>query len=447
MLSLFRGRGAKSTDRRVDARKSKRGENPLLHSRKVSDSEGKVAQDIVLNEADRKLYRYDLPTTERGFGDLLDDHDGEGTFPYAAITDEPSEEYDARVRRITNLQPRINKRRLDVPDHISVKLYKEVEEFPISSVILLSEKKHKIGNFDYILIKRVVLILTPLSSFVDSHSDVIVTLCDMRKRTNKTARSMTLQDNKQYKGEFALDYCFPKESAQKVSLSFAQEVPTFDTGEQWGACQIFLELEESDYPQVVAFQETIASASLTTSMLERFKHDPAHINLAIRESHRMKLQDLYLRGQISDETEAVKDKTKKVSYARSSGAGLKAARRAPKQVQVSQDGEVDWSAVTAMEKPQQAEDQVSVEPSQDGFEDERKEDALTVRTPPRSAMKQSRVGFREEVEVIPRTEVQIDGEEKDDGIPVGYSPQVSDNDDEGSVPIRVSRLSRIKLPD
>jgi len=447
MLSLFRGGRTRSSSKRVDARRSKKGENPLIHSRKVSDAEGKAAQDIVLNEADRKLYRYDLPTSERGFGDLLDDHDESGVFPYAAITDQPAEEYDARIRRITNLQPRVNKRRLDVPDHISVKLYKEVEEYPISSVILFSEKKQRQGNYDYILIKRAALILTPLSSFIDSHSDVIVTLCDMRKRTNKTARSMTLQDNKQYKGEFTLDYCFPKESAGKLSLSFAQEIPTFDTGEQWGACQIFLELEESDYPQVVAFQETIATASLTTSMLEKYKYDPAHVNLAIRESHRMKLQDLYLQGLISDETEAVKDKTKKVAYARSSGAGLKASKQGRKKIEVSQDGHIDWSAVREMSKPLQAEDQVSIDPSEDGSLRQRSTSPVRVSPPGKSIMKKPRVGFAEQIEIREVPNGNVEAEEPDDGIPVGFSPEVSDNEDEGSIPIRVSKLSKIRLPD
>lgn len=364
MLSLFRGKKAQSVDKRVVARKSKKGESPFsdIKSRDIKSSEGKVAQDIVLNTADRQLYKYDLPELERGFGDLLDAHGSEGVFPYASITNKPTESYDARMRRLANLQPRINQRKMDVPDFVKLKFFKNVEEFPISNIILMEGKKANRSGYDYILIKRVSIIFSPLSSFVDTHSDVIVTLMDMRKRTDQAARSVVLQDNKQYKAEFALDYCFPKASAEKVSMSFAQEVPTFDTGEQWGACQLFLDLEESDYPQMAPFQDTIGSASLTTSMMEDYKYNPAHINLAIRNNHRGTLQDMYLKGQIADETEPLRDRTKKTTYARSSGTALKKNDLASRRVNVSPEGEVDWSSVNAFTAPEIPEDLASIEP-------------------------------------------------------------------------------------
>jgi hypothetical protein len=380
MLSLFRGKKTQGGDKRVAARKSKKGESPFkpVKSREVKDTEGKIAQDIVLNTAERQLYKYELPQLERGFGDLLDAHDGDGTFPYAAITNKPAEGYDARMRRLNNLQPRINVRRMDVPDFVSLKFYKEVEEFPLSSIIQMEGKKALKGNFDYILIKRVSIIFSPLSSFVDTHSDVIVTLMDMRKRTDQSARSIILQDNKQYKGEFALDYCFPKISADKVSMSFAQEVPTFDTGEQWGACQLFLDLEESDYPQMASFQDTIGSASLTTSMMENYKYNPAHINLAIRNSHRGTLQDMYLQGQIADETEPMKDRTRKTTYARSSGVALKKRGAVPGKVEMTQGGDVNWSQVRDFTPLDIPEDMASIEPD-DEYQDEILEDGTQPR--------------------------------------------------------------------
>lgn len=368
MLSLFKKSGTKKGDKRVSTRRSRRGESPfqLIESKNAKDSEGKTAQDVVLNTADRQLYKYDLPELERGFGDLLDVHSSEGMFPYATITNKPAEEYNARMRRLANLQPRINQRKMDVPDFVNLKLYKEVEEFPISSIIKMEGRKATKNIFDYVLIKRVSIIFSPLSSFVDTHSDVIVTLMDMRKRANQSARSMILQDNKQYKGEFTLDYCFPKASADKVSMSFAQEVPTFDTGEQWGACQIFLDLEESDYPQMVAFQDTIGSASLTTSMLEDYNYNPAHINLAIRNNHRKKLLDMHAMGQIADETEPMKDKSKKMTYARSSGAALKGGRSGSNPgVLTTQDG-VDWSNVRDFTPARVPDDIVSEDPDEEG---------------------------------------------------------------------------------
>jgi len=367
MWSLLKRSTHPSGDKRVTARKSKKGENPFRGDRTQNEHEvgGRTAKDIVLNEADRQLYKYDLPQNTRGFGDLLQEHDGENMFPYAAITNEPDEEYDARLRRLTNLQPRINRRRLDVPDHVKLKLYKEVEEFPVTTLLSWQNAKQKSIGYDYISIRRVALIMTPLSSFTDSHSNVIVTLLDLRKRGNQKARSLILTDNMQYKGEFALDYSFPKESAGKVSISVAQEIPTFDTGEQWGAMQIMLEVEESDYPQTFAFQETVGVASLTSSSLQKFTRDPAHLDLAIRDSHRSELQNLYLQGLIPDETEPKANVESKSKYSKSSGAGLKQKKKEPQKVRVGSDGEIDWSIVRSKARPMIPIDQVSEDPGED----------------------------------------------------------------------------------
>lgn len=385
--------------KKIVSRKSKGGENPLLlpSSREQGGLEGKSAQDLVLSSAGRQLYKYDLPALERGFGDLLDSHDGEGTFPYAAITTDQTEDYNSRMRRLVNLQPRINIRRMNLPDHISLKMYKEVEDFPLSEMLNLEQGKKNVKGMDYILIKRVSIIFSPLSSFVDCHSDVLVTLVDMRKRSGQVARSLVLQDNKQYKGEYTLDYCFPRSSAQKLSMSFAQEIPTFDTGEQWGACQIFLDLEESDYPQMVAFQDTIGMASLTHSALETYKHNPAHLDLAIRDSHRSRLQEMFLQGQIADETEPKINKTGKTTYARSSATSLKQVNRTARVVPVDSHGEVDWTSVNQFNQGQIPEDQMSIEPegevesSQHVFQQHAMN--KTEGKPLRSALKRTRAHF------------------------------------------------------
>jgi hypothetical protein len=440
----------------VTSRKSKKGENPYgeIVSRDVRASEGKTAQDLVLNSAERQLYKYNLPELERGFGDLIDNHDSETIFPYAAITDTPAEEYGARMRRLVNLQPRVNKRKLNVPDHISVKLYKEVEEFPIQAIIQLSGKRTQKDSYDYVLIRRATLILTPLSSFVDSHSDVKVNLMDMRKRTGQEARSLTLQDNKQYKGEFTLDYCFPKVSASKISLSFCQEIPTFDTGEQWGACQIFLDLEESDYPQMSAFQDTIGMASLTTSVLEDYHHNPAHLNLAIRDSHRKKLQEMYSQGQIADETEPKRDRTKKLTYAKSSLAPRIAKESNRGGVTIDEEGIVDWSKIKAGVKPQIPDDQVSIDPEDDlsevpDFAHLTREIVKSPR-PLKSAMKVKSVGFsnlREPSEQGIHIGDSQERDDHDDGIPVGFDPAEDAEEENTGIPVKVGRLAQIRLPD
>jgi len=301
----------------------------------------------------------------------------------------------------------------------------------MSTFFALNERRGRKSTFDYIMIKRISFVFSPLSSFVDTHSDIIVTLVDMRKRTDQTARSMVLQDNKQYKGEFTLDYCFPKESASKVSMSFAQEVPTFDTGEQWGACQIFLELEESDYPQMAAFQDTIGMASLTTSALEDYHHNPAHINLAIRNNHRKKLQDMYLQGQIADETEPLKDRMKKATYARSSGVALKRNSTKAKALELDSQGNIDWSNVHAQQAPDIPEDVASIEPLDEGSSERSESPEPGPSVPPPQPTLKSAMKKKQRFVSPPPSE--ITQEEKESMI------------EEGEFPIQIGRLAATKL--
>lgn len=371
MLSKIFGSSSKGSKGRISHQRSKSGQSPYntLQARDAASREGKDTGEIVLSTAERQLYKHQMPQDERGFGDLLDAHEPGTKFPHAAIASKPLEDYTARMRRLANLQPRIERRRLDVPDHMTVKLSKPVEEFTMSSMLCLNTPKRKQDAMEYILVKRATFIFSPLSSFIDNHSDVIVSLVDMRKRTDNVARSLVLQDNKQYKGEFTLDYCFPRSSSNKLSMTFAQEIPTFDDGEQWGVCQIFLELEESDFPQILAFQETIGTASLTTSMLEKYSYHPAHRNLAIRDNHRAKLQGLYEQGDIVDETEAHHDRTKKLTYAKSSGSGLVKKSAMKKHAVIDEQGNVDWSGVREFKAPEIPDDIASIDPLDEDVEE------------------------------------------------------------------------------
>lgn len=347
------------------SRKSKRGENPLLAkdiSRHVSQ-EGTLAKDIVLKEAERQLYQHKMPEIENDMGNMMQEHEEGSTFPNVAILDEPPDTLESRYRKLMQLQPRMTKRRMDVPDHVTVKLRKEVEEFTMSEIVKLEEGRKKTQNLDYVLIKRAALILSPLSSFIDNHSDVLVSIVDTRKRSNQVTRSLRLQDNKLYRGEFVLDYSFPKESSNKVSLSFAQEVPTFDTGEQWAVCQIFLDMEESDFPQTVAFQESIGQAAVTTSMLQEYKFHPGHLDVAIRDSHIGKLRELYRRGEIIDDTEPKSDRKLRSAYAKSGGELLKQSRGGRGKIHVGSTGSVDWNEVRRGKMPEVPAYQASVEPA------------------------------------------------------------------------------------
>lgn len=378
MLSRLFSRGKKPRDSRVSARKSKRGENPLTSMLPVDpkSKEGTLASDVVLNNAERQLYRHKMPDKENDMGNMLQAHGGETVFPNVAILDEPAESLEARYRSLTQLQPRVNRRRLDVPDYINLELFKPVEEFSLEHIIQISDKKRMKGDYKYVIMKKAKFILAPLSSFIDNHSDVVVSIVDTRKRASQAVRSLKLQDNKQYRGEFVLDYSFPKVSSGKISLSFAQEVQTFDTGEQWGACQIFLDLEESSFPITTAFEETIGQAAVTTSMMQQYRFHPGHLDLAVRDSHLPELRELYRRGLIVDETEPMHDKVQRAAYAKSGGEALKAERTGKRVVEVNQEGIADWSAVRSAPRALVPAHQASVDPEEDDEEAETTESKI-----------------------------------------------------------------------
>jgi len=392
MMRLF-GSVRKAGDSRVQHKKTKSKDNPLhiVESTRDQDKEGKLARDIVMNDASRQTYQHEMPSSENDMGTMLRMHPRGTIFPQVAILDEPPETLEARYRRLTQLQPRINRRRMEVPDHVTVQLRKDVEEFSLEVILSLDFRSKRHDKMGYVLIKRAAFILSPLSSFIDNHSDVVVSIVDTRKRANQITRTLRLQDNKFYKGEFTLDYSFPKESAQKISLSFAQEVPTMDTGEQWAVCQIFLDLEESDFPQTVAFQETIGQAALTTSMLQEYQFHPAHLDVAIRDSHRPQLREFYTQGMIVDETEPQHDKMKSVSYAKSAGEVLKTSKNKPQGATMDENGVVDWTNIQKSVKNQIPADQVSIEP-EETFDSDRMDISDELAKQPTSILKQRRSG-------------------------------------------------------
>jgi len=446
MLSkLFKTGSKPKSDSRVESRKSRKGESPYnsLHSRKKSDVEGKVADDIVMNDAERQLYKHELAEGEQDFGDLINQHERGQAFPYAAIIARPEENYDARVRRLQNMQPYVQSKKVDLPDYVNVKVTKSVEDFPLTEVFKVPTKGMKVTGYDYVCLKRVTMIFAPLSSFMDTHSDVIVSLVDMRKRTNNIARGLLLQDNKNYRGEFCLDYSFPKASIDKISLSFAQEVPTFMVGEQWGACQMYFDIEESTFPITHAFQETIGTLGATESMLQEYKFNPAVMNLAVRDSHLKKMRQMYLDNDILDETEAKQERTAKVSYASSSGAALRDQKKKQKKVEVDPEGNVDWSLVRSQPKADVPRDEVSI----DAPEESEGEEDLVVSERMR-ALKAAHLARQREAIAVRFTS---------DGPPNKSSPpkKVSFEDDakstssqsSGEVPITVGKFANLRLQD
>jgi hypothetical protein len=452
MLARFFGKEEGSDSSRMKRRKTSKREKPFTD---LVSSDGKFqkesrAQDIALVNADRQLYQHKMPDEENDIGNMLQSHERGIVFPNIAIHDEPPETLEARYRRLMQLQPRVERRRMQVPDHITVKLRKEVEEFPMDEVVSLDNRKGKIGKYEYVLIRRVSLILSPLSSFIDNHSDVVVSILDTRKRSGQVARSLRLQDNKFYRGEFVLDYSFPKESSGKVSLSFAQEVPTFNSGEQWAVCQIFLDLEESDFPLTMAFQETIGQAAVTTSMLQEYEFHPGHLDVALRDSHLPMARELYRRGEITDSTEPQGDRKVKNTYARSGGEALKHSRDNKKGAMVSSNGNVDYSHMDFSRGGNVPTHEASVEPDSEGEDVETTQEKLARMNKLHNASMDLAIGRQHMGNVTSKEDSKdmVRAPTPPKGKRTRFTEIASDQGSSSSgTPVRIGPLGKVKIPE
>lgn len=339
-----------------------KGVKDKIHHKKFGRQEQKLLDDVkasihnagtVMNDAERELYRYDLPKQERGFTDLLKSHKPGERFPYVAITGNDPESYDARVRRLVQLQPRINSRTIDLPEYVVVDLCKEIELYPLSQVLMYAGRKSTI-NYRFLMLRKATVIFAPMTSMTDVFTNVKVTIVDSRFRTPVERGTLLLGSNNQYRGELNMDHCIPKTSADKVHLSISAEAPILNTGEQWGACQVFMEVEESDFPQVAPFKEVAGVSALPPTALETFDYDPTYKDLVIRNNHRKQLQDMYLAGDIADETEPMQEKKTSKVQAKSS------AQRILRSAMKSSDDD-EWAVIRKGVKATVADDANSLD--------------------------------------------------------------------------------------
>jgi len=153
------------------------------------------------------------------------------------------------------------------------------------------------------------------------------------------------------------------------------------------------------------------------------------------------MREMYLRGDIADETEPKSNKTARVTYASSSGAGLKQQKLAKKSIMVGSDGEIDWSAVQQQPKATIPKEENSVNDfAEDGIDNSEvsginleelkksyKESQESMRSGLKSAMKRP---------VEPKM-AAVPEEEK--------THSVAETESSGTVPIPVGRFANVKF--
>jgi hypothetical protein len=289
----------------------------------------------VQNDAERRLYKHKMPEQDQGFSDLINGHERGTKFPFVMVStdDGPSEE--SRISYLQRFQALIQSKSISIPNRINLNLIKEVEEMSFQSIL---NRKVKMP---FVLLKRAVVMITPLSSMFDTYTDVVACIIDKRFRGTTIRQELKLSSNKDYTGEMSLDYSIPIKSLDKVFFSITLETPIMNTGEQWAACQMELDFEESDYPMRPNFRPVLAVSSMPASGLTNHKFNPMRKDLTIHNSHRDKLMDMYLDGDLSRPSDPEADKTGKLIYSQTS-APPKSIVKKPSLTMTPYN---DWDAV------------------------------------------------------------------------------------------------------
>lgn len=322
-----------------------------------SDQPDTLSSQIVQADSERQLYKFEAPTQERGLTDFISSHQSGNRFQYVALTGSDVESHSSRIRRLIQTNPKMSKTEIPVKDIPKLKLREDIEKFPLKSTIPVKGK-------EFINLNKATVIFTPLTSFTDSYSVMKVSLMDMRKRSNQERSSVKSNTNIQCKMEFSLDYCIPREAADQIFLLVARENQTMEIGHMWGVIQVQLEIIESDFPFMENLRETVAMLGLPSSGLETFETDPMHLDITMHENHRKKLKVMYEEGDVNDETEPMKQKTAKITYAKSSVAKSKGSiLKAPKPSPF--DPQSEWEFMKQPRNKQIADDEVSIEPPED----------------------------------------------------------------------------------
>jgi hypothetical protein len=329
-----------------------------------SDQISKRVEADVKSEDDMEVYQYDLPTAELGFGDMLKDHKKGERMPGIAISKKSAQPREALMRELEQMQPDVEKRPMRLPRKFVLPLVNQEEKICLDQIFTKTNPK-----FPYILIRKMSFVLTPLSSFFDSFTDVNVMILDTRVLNRPKRQTAKLNSNVDYRGSLSLDYCFPYSSLQKMFLYMHLEVQLMELGEEWATVLLKVEAEEMDFPITEEFQPVAVVAQMPPSGLARYKYDPTHLDLTIREVHRRKLLEMHENGDLADSTKPVVTKTGKVRYASTTVEPSRGA-------EVDPFGNVDWSGMEGKVTARQAVDEISNDPSEyeDDTQDDRMED-------------------------------------------------------------------------
>jgi len=287
--------------------------NSSSHKQQLSLSsiEDKGAQIKALTGSERQLYSYEKPTQEMGLTDLLKQHEPGSRFMYAAVTGKEEEDSESRQHKLRNWKPNLRKTVESIDNLPNLKLYKEVEVFPIKPLIdaLTSSKKTKSAIGDFFRVVEAMVIYGAIVSPDCNFTRVKVALVDNRLMEFNEAKSFIADTNKEARGDLRMPYCIPTENADLLSLVVSRENQFLVDGLMWGVIKVKLSLEFCDFPKQYDNTEVAAMNMITASALGERVVDPDTINISITNNDRKQLTQLYASGDLVDTEVPMKNRT------------------------------------------------------------------------------------------------------------------------------------------
>jgi hypothetical protein len=320
--------------------------------------DGNVAKKA-MEGAERELYQYDQPTQELGMTDLIKRHEDGTRFMYAAVTGREPETVEAKLRRLMSFQPILKKKSIPIDNLPVIQLFKETESFPLDQIIPAGKAK-PVGNY-----MRVSDAMTMYGAVVSpdcNFTKVKVGIADNRLLSDQTVKSFTATSNMMSRGNLALPYCIPVQDADQLILTISRERSFLEEGRQWGAIQVQLVIEFMMFPMQFENQTVVAQNMIPASALDTPLVNPNHVDVSVLNNNRDPLHQLFLSGELVDETAPIVDRSEAIKYAKSSMA------KGQKKGQKIDVATSDWEFISKGRKSIPV-DQNSIEPSDDGMDE------------------------------------------------------------------------------
>lgn len=124
-----------------------------------------------------------------------------------------------------------------------------------------------------------------------------------------------------------------------------------------------IQLRETDFPEQYSVTPVQALNNLPESMFEVYETNPNSIDISIMNNDKKALRELYMSGDIADETSPIMDKTENIKYSKSSLRDVKGKKNDSYRTD-------DWKYINETRVAiKEAENSISVEESGDDESD------------------------------------------------------------------------------